>query len=81
MAFAAARMILKDKRRKSKEDFAPVPVRNRSKVGRSTTHKDVVGFECACVFVCVYVCGFLFWFRMSVFKAIERIRLLKEFSG
>lgn len=32
MAFAAARMILKDKRRKSKEDFAPTPVRNRSKV-------------------------------------------------
>lgn len=31
MAFAAARMILKDKRRKSKEDFAPPP-RQRSKV-------------------------------------------------
>lgn len=31
MAFAAARMILKDKRRKSKEDFA-APARNRSKV-------------------------------------------------
>lgn len=31
MAFAAARMILKDKRRKSKEDFAP-PTRQRSKV-------------------------------------------------
>lgn len=30
MAFAAARMILKDKRRKSKEDFAPP--RQRSKV-------------------------------------------------
>lgn len=30
MAFAAARMILKDKRRKSKEDF--VPPRQRSKV-------------------------------------------------
>jgi len=35
MAFAAARMILKDKRRKtSKEDFAP---RNRSKVNNSIT--------------------------------------------
>jgi len=34
MAFAAARMILKDKRRKaSKEDFAP---RNRSKVKNCT---------------------------------------------
>lgn len=32
MAFAAARMILKDKRRKSKEDFAPPPPRTRSKV-------------------------------------------------
>lgn len=31
MAFAAARMILKDKRRKSKEDFTP-PQRTRSKV-------------------------------------------------
>lgn len=31
MAFAAARMILKDKRRKSKEDFVP-PQRTRSKV-------------------------------------------------
>lgn len=31
MAFAAARMILKDKRRKSKDDFAP-PSRTRSKV-------------------------------------------------
>jgi len=30
MAFAAARMILKDKRRKSKEDFTPA--RGRSKV-------------------------------------------------
>lgn len=30
MAFAAARMILKDKRRKSKEEFTPA--RNRSKV-------------------------------------------------
>lgn len=33
MAFAAARMILKDKRRKSKEDFAPP--RQRSKVASS----------------------------------------------
>lgn len=33
MAFAAARMILKDKRRKSKEDFTP-PQRTRSKVFR-----------------------------------------------
>lgn len=32
MAFAAARMILKDKRRKSKEDFVPPPPRTRSKV-------------------------------------------------
>lgn len=31
MAFAAARMILKDKRRKSKEEFS-APARNRSKV-------------------------------------------------
>lgn len=31
MAFAAARMILKDKRRKSKEEFQP-PQRTRSKV-------------------------------------------------
>lgn len=31
MAFAAARMILKDKRRKSKEDMV-APNRNRSKV-------------------------------------------------
>lgn len=31
MAFAAARMILKDKRRKSKEDFG-APARGRSKV-------------------------------------------------
>lgn len=31
MAFAAARMILKDKRRKSKEEFT-APARNRSKV-------------------------------------------------
>jgi hypothetical protein len=31
MAFAAARMILKDKRRKSKEEYAP-PQRTRSKV-------------------------------------------------
>lgn len=31
MAFAAARMILKDKRRKSKEEF-PASTRNRSKV-------------------------------------------------
>lgn len=30
MAFAAARMILKDKRRKSKEEYTPQ--RNRSKV-------------------------------------------------
>ncbi|XP_044728364.1 calmodulin-like isoform X2 [Chrysoperla carnea] len=34
MAFAAARMILKDKRRKSKEDFAP---RNRSKARSAST--------------------------------------------
>lgn len=34
MAFAAARMILKDKRRKSKEDFTP-PQRTRSKVFKS----------------------------------------------
>lgn len=32
MAFAAARMILKDKRRKSKEDFVPPQPRTRSKV-------------------------------------------------
>lgn len=31
MAFAAARMILKDKRRKSKEEYVP-PTRTRSKV-------------------------------------------------
>lgn len=36
MAFAAARMILKDKRRKSKEDF--VPPRQRSKVDALTKH-------------------------------------------
>ncbi|CAO1393485.1 unnamed protein product [Diamesa serratosioi] len=36
MAFAAARMILKDKRRKSKEDFAPPP-RQRSKARSVST--------------------------------------------
>lgn len=38
MAFAAARMILKDKRRKSKEDFTP-PQRTRSKVFTQKTKK------------------------------------------
>lgn len=38
MAFAAARMILKDKRRKSKEDFVP-PQRTRSKVFWTYTNK------------------------------------------
>lgn len=40
MAFAAARMILKDKRRKSKEDF--VPPRQRSKVDdKHKTHFSI----------------------------------------
>lgn len=38
MAFAAARLILKDKRRKSKEDFAPPPPRTRSKVQMKITN-------------------------------------------
>ncbi|CAG9802104.1 unnamed protein product [Chironomus riparius] len=37
MAFAAARMILKDKRRKSKEDFAPP--RQRSKANSKYLHE------------------------------------------
>lgn len=37
MAFAAARMILKDKRRKSKEEFV-TPARNRSKVSPSSSY-------------------------------------------
>lgn len=42
MAFAAARMILKDKRRKSKEDF--VPPRQRSKVDDEHMKQFFVSF-------------------------------------
>jgi hypothetical protein len=43
MAFAAARMILKDKRRKSKEDF--VPPRQRSKVDDKHMKRFFVSFD------------------------------------
>ena len=48
MAFAAARMILKDKRRKSKDDFAQ-PTRTRSKVKKGSD--ETRGTPSCCPFV------------------------------
>lgn len=50
MAFAAARMILKDKRRKSKEDFTP-PQRTRSKVFKSRTFLCIISRRSAFHFI------------------------------
>ena len=71
MAFAAARMILKDKRRKpSKEEYAP---RNRSKV---TSHNPIhclyIVRVCGCVYkyILTYTISILPYFSYSLFSPL-----------